>query len=97
MSDAIVNKVSESVLITINLEDYYHPGERVVFDRMRRMMNKSGVSDVDYANGIAMNDEIERHRREEEKQKRKDEYENDSDNFRESDDDVHNDMDHVFF
>ncbi len=32
MSDAIVNKVSESVLITINLEDYYPKEDVVVFD-----------------------------------------------------------------
>ena len=32
MSDAIVNKVSESVLITINLEDYYLKEDVVVFD-----------------------------------------------------------------
>jgi hypothetical protein len=30
--DIIVNKVAGSGLITLNLEDYYHSGERVVYD-----------------------------------------------------------------
>jgi hypothetical protein len=32
MPDEIINKVASSGLITLNLEDYYTPGERVVFD-----------------------------------------------------------------
>src|SRR5678816_4281807 len=32
MSDVIVNKVAESGLITLNLEDYYPKGEIVLFD-----------------------------------------------------------------
>jgi hypothetical protein len=32
MSEPIVNKVAESGLITINLEDYYPRGETIVFD-----------------------------------------------------------------
>src|SRR5262249_45676813 len=32
MDNEIVNKVAESGLITINLEDYYPAGEMVVFD-----------------------------------------------------------------
>lgn len=32
METEIVNRVASSPLITINLEDFYHPGERVVFD-----------------------------------------------------------------
>jgi len=32
MSDAIVNKVSESGLITLDLEEYYPKGETVLFD-----------------------------------------------------------------
>ena len=32
MSDVIVNKVAESGLITLNLEDYYPKGEVVLFD-----------------------------------------------------------------
>ena len=32
MSDEIVNKVAESGLIIINLEDFYPEGERVLFD-----------------------------------------------------------------
>ena len=32
MSDEIVNKIANSGLITIDLQDYYPDGERVVFD-----------------------------------------------------------------
>lgn len=32
MEDNIVNKVANSELISLNLEEYYIPGERVVFD-----------------------------------------------------------------
>ncbi|MGV3598513.1 MAG: DUF2480 family protein [Bacteroidota bacterium] len=32
METEIVNRVAQSALITINLEDFYHSGERVVFD-----------------------------------------------------------------
>lgn len=32
METEIVNRVAKSPLITINLEDFYHEGERVVFD-----------------------------------------------------------------
>lgn len=31
-SDIIINKVQQSGLITIDLEDYYHAGEKVLFD-----------------------------------------------------------------
>jgi hypothetical protein len=32
MEGEIINRVTNSALKTINLEDYYHPGKRVVFD-----------------------------------------------------------------
>ena len=32
MSDTIVNRVANSRLITLNLEDHYHAGERVLYD-----------------------------------------------------------------
>jgi len=32
MADEIINRVANSKLITINLEDYYPQGDRVVFD-----------------------------------------------------------------
>jgi hypothetical protein len=32
MSDEIINRVANSKLVTINLEDYYPSGQRVVFD-----------------------------------------------------------------
>ncbi len=31
-SDAIINKVQQSGLVTIDLEEYYHTGEKVLFD-----------------------------------------------------------------
>jgi hypothetical protein len=30
--DAIINRVQQSGLVSIDLEDYYHPGEKIVFD-----------------------------------------------------------------
>ncbi len=32
MSEEIVNRVANSGLITLDLEEYYHPGERIYFD-----------------------------------------------------------------
>lgn len=32
MSDPIINKVAESGLVTLNLEDFYPKGEKVIFD-----------------------------------------------------------------
>lgn len=32
MAEEIINRVANSKLVTINLEDYYSPGERIVFD-----------------------------------------------------------------
>ncbi|RNL56890.1 DUF2480 family protein [Pedobacter jejuensis] len=32
IQENFVNKVANSGLITLNLEDYYHPGERVLYD-----------------------------------------------------------------
>jgi hypothetical protein len=32
MEDVLVNKVAQSGIITFNLEDYYHTGDRVVLD-----------------------------------------------------------------
>ncbi|HEY5687088.1 MAG TPA: DUF2480 family protein [Yeosuana sp.] len=32
MSDEIINRVANSKLVTINLEDYYPPGKRILFD-----------------------------------------------------------------
>ena len=31
-ADVIINRVAGSGLVTLDLEDYYHPGERVVYD-----------------------------------------------------------------
>jgi len=31
-TDVIVNRVANSGLVTLDLEEYYHPGERVVYD-----------------------------------------------------------------
>lgn len=32
MSEEIINRVADSKLVTFNLEDYYPPGERILFD-----------------------------------------------------------------
>lgn len=32
METEIINKVANSGLVSLDLEEYYHPGERVVYD-----------------------------------------------------------------
>ena len=43
MQEGIVNKVANSPLVTFNLEEYYHSGERVLLDIKEQLYQGSGL------------------------------------------------------
>src|SRR6185295_4173459 len=52
----IVNKVAESGLITINLEDFYPEGERVVFDMKDYLFEELLLKEKDFREFVKAND-----------------------------------------
>ncbi len=48
MSEPIVNRVASSALITLNLEDYYHDGERVVYDIRQNLFQNLILKEKDF-------------------------------------------------
>ena len=48
MSEPIVNRVASSALITLNLEDYYHAGERVVYDIRQNLFQDLILKEKDF-------------------------------------------------
>jgi hypothetical protein len=52
----IVNKVAESGLITINLEDFYPEGERVIFDMKDHLFEELLLKEKDFREFIKTND-----------------------------------------
>ena len=48
MSEPIVNRVASSALITFNLEDYYHHGERVVYDIRQNLFQDLILKEKDF-------------------------------------------------
>ena len=48
MSEPIVNRVASSALITFNLEDYYHDGERVVYDIRQNLFQDLILKEKDF-------------------------------------------------
>lgn len=48
MSEEIVNRVAKSPLITFNLEDYYHQGERVVVDVKDQLFQEMILREKDF-------------------------------------------------
>jgi len=52
MSDQIVNRVAKSSLITFNLEDYYHPGERVIYDIRQNLFQDLILKEKDFRNFV---------------------------------------------
>jgi Protein of unknown function (DUF2480) len=48
MSEPIVNRVANSTLITLNLEDYYHNGERVVYDIRQNLFQDLILKEKDF-------------------------------------------------
>ena len=48
MSETIINRVTNSALITFNLEDYYHSGERVVYDIRQNLFQDLILKEKDF-------------------------------------------------
>ena len=48
MSEAIINRVANSTLLTLNLEDYYHDGERVVYDIRQNLFQDLILKEKDF-------------------------------------------------
>lgn len=48
METEIINRVAQSGLITLDLEDYYHPGERVVYDLKDNLFMGLILKEKDY-------------------------------------------------
>jgi Protein of unknown function (DUF2480) len=48
MSNPIVNRVANSALISLDLEEYYHPGERVVYDIRQNLFQDLILKEKDF-------------------------------------------------
>lgn len=46
--DEIINKVANSALITFNLEDYYHKGERILYDIKQNLFQELMLKEKDF-------------------------------------------------
>ena len=52
MNEALINKVSESSLLTLDLEDYYPKGETVVFDMKGHLFMGLILKEKDFREGL---------------------------------------------
>ncbi|MCZ6521015.1 MAG: DUF2480 family protein [Bacteroidetes bacterium] len=52
----IVNRVSQSSLVTLNLEDYYHPGPRVVYDLKEHLFQGLILREKDFRDSLKQED-----------------------------------------
>ena len=48
MNETIVNRVASSTLITFNLEEYYHAGERVIYDIRQNLFQDLILKEKDF-------------------------------------------------
>jgi len=55
-NEPIVNRVAKSPLITLNLEEYYHPGERVVYDIKDNLFQEMILREKDFREFIKEHD-----------------------------------------
>lgn len=55
-SDTIVNRVAQSTLVTFNLEDYYSPGERVVYDLKDNLFQEMILRERDFRSFVKEHD-----------------------------------------
>ncbi|MGR3812095.1 DUF2480 family protein [Jiulongibacter sp. NS-SX5] len=56
MAEEIINRVAASGLITFDLEDYYHPGERVVYDLKDNLFMEAILKEKDFRAFLKEND-----------------------------------------
>lgn len=56
IQENFVNKVAASGLITLNLEEYYHPGERVVYDIKDNLFHGLMLREKDFREFIKTHD-----------------------------------------
>ncbi len=56
MSEEIVNRVANSGLITLDLEEFYHQGERVVFDIKDQLFQELVLKENDFREFVKTND-----------------------------------------
>lgn len=54
--EEIVNRVAQSSLITLNLEEYYHPGERVLWDMKGWLFQEMILKEKDYRAALKAHD-----------------------------------------
>lgn len=54
--NTIINRVANSPLITFNLEEYYHPGERVVYDIKDNLFQEMILREKDFRAFVKEND-----------------------------------------
>jgi len=52
----IVNRVAHSSLVTLNLEDYYHPGPRVVYDLKEHLFQGLILREKDFRDSLKQED-----------------------------------------
>ena len=52
----IVNRVAQSSLVTLNLEDYYHPGPRVVYDLKEHLFQGLILREKDFRDSLKQED-----------------------------------------
>lgn len=56
MEDVLVNKVAQSGIITFNLEDYYHAGDRIVLDIKDQLFMGLILKEKDFRDWIKSHD-----------------------------------------
>ncbi|WP_020529223.1 DUF2480 family protein [Flexithrix dorotheae] len=56
MEEQIINRVANSPLISIDLEEYYHPGERVVYDLKQNLFQELILREKDFRAFVKEND-----------------------------------------
>jgi hypothetical protein len=56
MEGEIINRVANSALTTLNLEDYYHPGERVVYDIRQNLFQDLILKEKDFRDFVKNHD-----------------------------------------
>lgn len=56
MSDEIKNRVAASKLVTIDLEEFYPPGERILFDIKKWLFKEQILKEIDFRNFVKEHD-----------------------------------------